>query len=267
MKLCFVAKYPPIQGGVARDSFWTAFALAQQGVEVHVVTNAREVEDEFRVFDQPWDARLPPDPRRLAGERLAIHYTAPASGAGYIPWANPFVTKLAALATDVADQFGADLIFSYYLEPYALAAYLAASWTRVPFGVRHAGSDVGRLLLDPLVRTAYTRTLRAADYVVASPATIRRFLRLGVDFARLHQLPPAALPERYFHPSAVPLDVNTLLAALRQQYPRSFYNGAYHRRGQRSASMAKWARPRAATTYCGRWPACGETDSRLTCWP
>src|SRR5436190_19680886 len=50
MKLCFVGKYPPIQGGVARDSFWAAIALAQQDVEVHVVTNAREVEAEFRVL-------------------------------------------------------------------------------------------------------------------------------------------------------------------------------------------------------------------------
>src|SRR5689334_3215677 len=90
MKLCVVGKYPPIQGGVARDTFWAAFALAQQGVEVHVVTNAAEVEPEFRVFDQPWGSALPADPRQLAGARLVVHHTDEASGRGYIPWANPF---------------------------------------------------------------------------------------------------------------------------------------------------------------------------------
>src|SRR3954447_8021269 len=119
MKLCFVGKYPPIQGGVARDTFWAAIALAQQGIDVHVVTNAREVEPEFRVFDQPWDAALPPDPRERVGARLTVHHTEPDSGRGYIPWANPFVTKLAALATDVIEQHGADLLYSYYFEPYA----------------------------------------------------------------------------------------------------------------------------------------------------
>ena len=59
VRLCFVGKYPPIEGGVARDNLWAAFALAEQGHEVHVVTNAREVEDRFRIVDEPWDPALP----------------------------------------------------------------------------------------------------------------------------------------------------------------------------------------------------------------
>jgi glycosyltransferase involved in cell wall biosynthesis len=227
VKICFLGKYPPIEGGVARDGFWSTCALAEQGIEVHVVTNAEEVEPEFRILDEPWDPTLPPDPRRLAGERLAIHCTASADQPSYIPWATPFVSKLAALATRVIEQHGADLIYSYYLEPYAVAAYLTASWTGVPFGVRHAGSDVGRLMLDPAVRTAYTKILPAADYVFAAESTYRRFLRLGVDLERLYQAPRAALPERYFHPHATPLDVNALLAALAERAPVTAYSEAH----------------------------------------
>jgi hypothetical protein len=40
VNLCFVGKDPPIEGGVARDGFWTAVALARAGHAVHVVTNA-----------------------------------------------------------------------------------------------------------------------------------------------------------------------------------------------------------------------------------
>jgi glycosyltransferase involved in cell wall biosynthesis len=234
MTLCLIGKYPPIEGGVARATFWAAFALAQHGVSTHVVTNAREVEEEFRIFDEPWAPDLPPDPRIVAGERLRVHYTSQDSGRGYVPWVNPFVTKLAALATDVVEAHGCDLIYAHYFEPYGLAANLTASWTGVPFGVRHAGSDVGSLLLAPELRTAYTRMLRAADYVVASGSTFRRFLRLGVPFERLLRLPPAALPEQYFHPDARPLDVAGLLRAIDARLPRSFYDGLYHQASGRS---------------------------------
>jgi glycosyltransferase involved in cell wall biosynthesis len=233
VKVCFIGKYPPIEGGVARDTFWTAFALAQQGFQVHVVTNAQEVEDEFRVFEQPWDAALPTDPRLSAPANLTVHYSSSADRPRYIPWANPFVTKLAAVATDVIRQEGCELIYSHYFEPYALAAYLAARWTDVPFGVRHAGSDVARLFRHPDLRTAYTEVVRAADYVFASPSTLRPFLALGVELERLYRPPPPGLPEQYFHPTAVPLDVNALLSAIAERLPRTFYDGAYHSSCQR----------------------------------
>ena len=54
MKLCVIGKYPPIQGGVSRENFWQTYALAQAGYEVHIVTNAQEVENEFRCIDLPF---------------------------------------------------------------------------------------------------------------------------------------------------------------------------------------------------------------------
>jgi glycosyltransferase involved in cell wall biosynthesis len=233
MKLCLIGKYPPIEGGVARDMFWASFALAQHGFTVHVVTNAREVEAEFRVFDASWDAGLLPDPRELVGGRLAVHYTTSADQPAYIPWANPFVTKLAALATEVVEEQGCELIHGHYFEPYGMAAQLAAYWTGVPFGVRHAGSDVGRLMLDAALGTAYRRLLLTADYVFAAPSTIRRFLRLGVPFERLYRFPALSPPEQYFNPRACPLDVNRLRSAIVDGLPPDFYDGGYHRLGER----------------------------------
>ena len=54
MKLCMIGKYPPIQGGVSRENFWQTYTLAQAGFDVHVVTNAQEVENEFRCIDLPF---------------------------------------------------------------------------------------------------------------------------------------------------------------------------------------------------------------------
>jgi hypothetical protein len=104
MKLCIIGKYPPIQGGVSRENFWQTYALAQAGFDVHYTPGTRHE---------------------------------------YIPWANPFVTKLASIATDVIKAYGCELIYSFYLEPYAVAAHLASRWTGVPYGIRHAGSDMG----------------------------------------------------------------------------------------------------------------------------
>ena len=51
MRLCYISKYPPVQGGVSRQNFWMARALADRGIEVHLVTNAPEVEEGFRIVD------------------------------------------------------------------------------------------------------------------------------------------------------------------------------------------------------------------------
>ena len=48
MKICMISKYPPIEGGVSSKTYWTAKALGERGHEVHIVTNALEVEEEYR---------------------------------------------------------------------------------------------------------------------------------------------------------------------------------------------------------------------------
>src|ERR1044072_2169634 len=49
MNICFICKYPPIQGGVSMHGYWAARGLAQKGHKVFVVTNADEVEQTFRI--------------------------------------------------------------------------------------------------------------------------------------------------------------------------------------------------------------------------
>ena len=58
----------------------------------------------------------------------------------YIPMASPFVSKLAGIAARVHSEICFDVIYSQYLEPYGVAAYLAAQITGVPDVSRMAGS-------------------------------------------------------------------------------------------------------------------------------
>jgi glycosyltransferase involved in cell wall biosynthesis len=229
LRLCLIGKYFPIQGGVSKDNQWLAYALARAGFHLHIVTNAEEVEPQYRC--QPWSP-FPALPEDCAGS-ITVHFTSKAERRHYIPYANPFVTKLAGLATEVIQTYQCDLIYSYYLEPYAMAAYLAAQWTGVPYGIRHAGSDVGSLFQSPELQPAYRQMILAADYIVATPATYRSFLHLGVLQERLAFPAGPCLPPGVFTPTGKKLDVNAYLCWLHEHLELDAYYSPYRQFAQK----------------------------------
>lgn len=196
-----------------------SYALAQAGFHIHIVTNAEEVEPQYRSL--PWSP-FPALPKNCPGS-ITVHTTSKAERRHYVPYANPYVTKLAAIATEVIRTFQCDLIYSYYLEPYAIAAYLASQWTDVPYGLRHAGSDVGALFQSPELQPAYREVILAADYLVATPATYRGFLHLGVPLDKLYFPAGTCLPPDVFTSDAEPLDVNALLKWMQNHLPPDPY--------------------------------------------
>jgi glycosyltransferase involved in cell wall biosynthesis len=206
-----IGKYPPIEGGVSATNYQYARMLAQTGHEVHVVTNAAEVERKFRLFFDDGDAAM------LAGKfpsggSVTVHAPGPDSNPVYIPWANPYVTKLAGLAKQVIAAHGCELVFAYYLEPYGMAAHLASHWTGVPYAITHAGSDVGHLMKIEELQASYAEILRRADVVIPSGATTREAFRaLGVPERRFVSWPPRSIPTDLFHPDIPPLAVDDLL--------------------------------------------------------
>lgn len=211
MRICIIGKYPPIHGGVSAQTYWLARGLASRGHEVHVVTNAGEVEDNFRVLLEEEDRELY-EPRFEQGF-VRVWNTEP-FGPRYrhIPQSNPFVTKLASLATEVAHSVSPDIIFSFYLEPYAVAAYLVSSWTGIPFIVRHAGSDVGRLITIDQLKGCYREIVRRASLVATGERYAGLFYSLGVPSDRIY-LNQVFSPNRdFFNPGAMPFDINAFLS-------------------------------------------------------
>lgn len=212
MRICAVVKYPPIQGGVSALSYRVTMALAAAGHQVSVVTNADEVEDEYRMWMRSEDrARL--EAKFPNGGSVTLVATSPLGRktSEHIPQSKPFVTKLASLATEEIKRIDADVVYSYYLEPYGVAAHLAAQWTGVPHVVQHAGSDRTRLLAHPDMSLAYREVLRRADLVIARPGTIEGF---GVPADRVVDLRPRGLPAVFADAEVAPLDVNATVAAL-----------------------------------------------------
>lgn len=197
MKLCFIGKYPPIEGGVSTENYWAARGLAERGHEVHVVTNAFEVEKPYRMQfyadDQSWLEET-----FASGGTLAVHPTSTYDPREltHIPGANPYVSKVAGIAKEVVDRYDCDLIFAFYFEPYGVAGHLVASWTGRPLAVQHAGSDLDRLMPNPYLAPTYQEVLRSADAIMTSGHHVRRFASFGVEPAAIFPRPGVAIQPR-----------------------------------------------------------------------
>ena len=221
MNICFLGKYPPIQGGVCATTYWMAHGLAERGHQIHVVTNADEVEGAYRIqlAEEQGEWYEPHYPE--VGGFVRIHKTRPFNSLrlAHIPLANPFVSKLAALATDTVREQGCELIFAYYFEPYAVAGYLASLWTGKPLVIRHAGSDLDRLMRNPELATTYREILCSAAGVVTRMDLVERFVGMGVDPKKIFIGRSPALRGRVFRPDAPPLDVGEVLRQVQHPMP------------------------------------------------
>ena len=209
MKICVIGKYPPVQGGVSTRTYRYAHGLAARGHEVHVVTNAGEVAPPFRAHmrDEDW-ARCE---GRYGEGSVTVHWTDPADRHQFhIPMGTPFVTKLSSLAAAVAGDIGADAIFSYYAEPYAVAGHLAAEIRGIPHIVRTAGSDAGRLWDQPQFAPLYDHVFRSADVVLAGGRVARKMIDAGVDPARIFLDRDYFVELDLFRPDGPALDLDTL---------------------------------------------------------
>ena len=162
MRIAIFGKYPPIQGGVSSHTFWLTQALARAGHDVTVLTNAPEVEANFR------ETFLPGDERRLetsgAGGSVRLVQTTDSTTyrTEYIPMASPFVSKLIGLGLRTLGDRKPDIILGWYFEPFGIAATAVGRALRLPVVIRHAGSDLARLSAHPDLRPAYQWMLKEA---------------------------------------------------------------------------------------------------------
>lgn len=166
MKILQISKYPPIQGGVSAECFWLSQTFAELGHSVVVLTNADEVEPEYKV---EWTASDKEFYERQRGEHpVTVVSTIGDDRHFYIPRGKPSVSKLVSKGLEIIEQFKPDLIFSSYLEPYGVAGAFLSAVTRVPHAVTHAGSDVGRLMKTAGLAKCYEMVFDTACAVITN---------------------------------------------------------------------------------------------------
>lgn len=186
MRILIVGKYPPIQGGVSRSVYWAAQMLAQQGHQVRVVTNAFEAEYGTRQMLYGDDhARLESADHVHRIEIIATEHPVKFR---YLPFANPFVSRLAGLIETSLEAFSPDIVIASYFEPYCVATAFATFGRDIPVYMTHAGSDLAFLAKNAELYPTYRRALRRADRVLTlkkRPGAIRLLEALDVPRERM----------------------------------------------------------------------------------
>lgn len=211
LRICIVGKYPPIEGGVSATTYWLARGLASRGHEIHIVTNADEVEGQFRMKLDRGDAKML-QPKFDNGGFVRAHHVESFDpiAMAHIPAANPYFTRLASLATDVVRRCECDAILASYLEPYGMAGWFAAQRCDRPLLIRHAGSDIDRLARAPDLGLAYKEILRDATAVLTFPRLVRRFAAMGVHPSQIEEAPRYQHDSSLFSPAGAPLDLGAM---------------------------------------------------------
>ncbi len=166
MKIMLVGKYPPIQGGTSRATYWSAHDLVESGHEVEVISNNFEVEPTFRQFLDQDDIRHLTE--TTSKGKITLKSTC-LENVLYIPQANPYLSKLIGLTLESAQSFKPDIIVGWYLEPYGVAAAIASSFYNIPLILMHAGSDVDHLAKHPNLKETYKEIIKKSQYVLTSP--------------------------------------------------------------------------------------------------
>lgn len=204
MKICMISKYPPIEGGVSSRAYWTAKALGELGHEVHVVTNALEVEEEYREEFDLSDPNYQP-------KNVYVHSTDPSptikANPSHIPFSKMYCEKLASLAIKVIEEYNIDLIDSRYLVPYGVAGYIAKTMTGIPQIISHAGSDLQRLYPSHYLNTLLEKMLKKADKIVTTPETTAFLTNLGIPATKISTLSQVYVDTNAFNPQVKSCDL------------------------------------------------------------
>jgi len=204
MRICLISKYPPIEGGESSKAYWLAKALGEKGHEVHVVTNAWEVESDYREQIEANDLNSKYQPKNVY-----IHNTDPCIEPSYIPYSKPYTEKIASLAIDIIREYGLQLIDSWYILPYVISGYLAKTITDKPQIMRHAGSDMSRLLSSPYLGTLFTSIFEKVDKIITYPSMKERFISFGISEEKLFYNTKVSVDTRAFNPNVKPIDLTS----------------------------------------------------------
>ncbi len=185
MKVCIVSKFPPIEGGIAAKTYWLARGYAEAGLEVHVVTNAQSVEEEYRIGSCSKDYRLP---------RGVYVHNIDRDTPWHIPNSPLYQEKLLDKVIKVCTSNRIDLIDSFYLVPYGIVAFLAGKILGIPYIIRHGGSDVAKFWKQGVLKELLKKVLKEAAAVVSDNKDFFSLNKNVID------LPLYVPDERYFNP-------------------------------------------------------------------
>ena len=200
MRICIISKYPPIEGGVSARVYWFAKALGERGHEVHIVTNAQEVEDEYR-------EQIDENDQEYTLQNVYVHNLNSNDNLWHIPFSKAYTERIANLAIEVIEKYNIQLIDSYYILPYCISGFIAKSITGKPQILRHAGSDISKIFNSQSYNTLFKTIFQKVDKIVTISPLKEMFLSLGIPESRIAFDEKVGVDTKAFNPqvSSFPL--------------------------------------------------------------
>jgi len=199
MKIGFICKYPPISGGVTSRTYWLTRALADRGHEIHIITNANEVETDYKEKLSDEDKNILYDQKNIF-----IHSTSYDDMPEIRPIYNPFETKLANVALKVIKEHKLDIIDSWFFVPNSVAGYMVKQITNIPWVVRHGGSDIATHLPSKHFDELLKEILKKADKIVTHATNKEAFISRGILEEKLWVTITSFVNRKYFNADIKP---------------------------------------------------------------
>lgn len=185
MNVLYIGKYPPIQGGVSAQNYWRIKGLIKKYPELnyYILTNALEVETEYRI---PFSSELLDEYNKYSN--LRVFNTDPLSNPKFIPQYSPKSEKLLNLGIYLCKRFKFDVIESQYLLPYGYVAYLLSKMFNIPYILRHAGSDISRLLLNSSLHLVLKKVLKNSLKLITYSGMKKFFLNYVFNEEKIEEI-------------------------------------------------------------------------------
>ena len=175
--------------------------MGERGHEIHIVTNALEVEEEYREI-------VAANEQQYAPENVHVHSTNPDNNPWHIPFSKAYTERITNLAIEVIEKNNIQLIDSYYMLPYGVAAFIASNITGKPHILRHAGSDIGKLLASPSYNTLFKGIFQRADKIMSIPPLKEMFLSLGIPESKIIFDEKVSVDTKAFNPEVTPFPLS-----------------------------------------------------------
>jgi glycosyltransferase involved in cell wall biosynthesis len=202
VRILFVTKFPPLQGGVSTEAYWNATELGRCGHQVAVLSiGTADCEPSARSFILPCDHAVLSNLSVESQVQLAT--TSSFTPYAVVPQSHCTSTRLFGRGIELLDEHAPDWIVGNYFQPFGIVASQLAVARAIPLIIRHAGSDVGCLSEHPDLAPAYREMLRRANYVLTSNQTEvrQRLCGLGVQPHKMRAFPMAAIPDAFGAPT------------------------------------------------------------------
>jgi len=201
LRVCMISKYPPIEGGVSARVYWIAKALGERGHEVHIVTNALEVESDYR-------EKLDLNDPEFIPSNVYLHSTNADTNPWHIPFSKAYTERIANLAIEVIKKHDLQIIDTYYILPYAISGFIAKNITGRPQILHHAGSDIAKLFASSAYHTLFKTIFQQVDKIITIPAFKEMFLSLGISDSRIAYDEKVSVDTKSFNPEVSPFPLS-----------------------------------------------------------